>query len=103
MTRTNELSKLRNFGIIAHVDAGKSRLTERILLSAGRIHRAGGVDDGTTTDFDPEEQKRGITIGAAAVTCRGTATRSRSWTRPGTPTSRSRSSAGSASSTGPPS
>jgi elongation factor G len=70
MTRTSELSRLRNFGIIAHVDAGKTTLTERILYVTGRVHRAGGVDEGTTTtDFDPEERKRGITIGAAAVTC----------------------------------
>src|SRR5690606_20768555 len=65
-----KLSSLRNFGIIAHVDAGKTTLTERILLVTGRVHRAGGVDDGTTTtDFEPEERRRGITIGAAAVTC----------------------------------
>ena len=70
MARTIKLSSLRNFGIIAHVDAGKTTLTERILHTSGRVHRAGGVDEGTTTtDFDPEERRRGITIGAAAVTC----------------------------------
>ncbi|MBZ0119266.1 MAG: GTP-binding protein, partial [Sandaracinaceae bacterium] len=70
MTLSNQVSRRRNFGIIAHVDAGKTTLTERILLVTGAIHRAGSVDGGsTTTDFDPEERKRGITIGAAAVTC----------------------------------
>jgi elongation factor G len=70
MVRTIPLSRLRNFGIIAHVDAGKTTLTEKLLLATGRIHRAGGVDEGTTTtDFDPDERKKGITIGAAAVSC----------------------------------
>src|SRR3954452_12107496 len=63
------LEKLRNIGIIAHVDAGKTTTTERILYFSGSKHKVGDVDDGdTTTDFDPEEKARGITINSAAVT-----------------------------------
>ncbi len=59
---------VRNLGVIAHVDAGKTTTTERILFYTGQSHRIGDVNDGTTRmDFDPQERKRGITINSAAV------------------------------------
>ncbi|MBI3464186.1 MAG: elongation factor G [Planctomycetes bacterium] len=65
-----QLKTLRNIGIIAHIDAGKTTLTERILFYTRATHRMGDVDDGTTvTDYLQEEQERGITIVSAAVTC----------------------------------
>ena len=65
-----KLQQVRNVGVAAHIDAGKTTLTERILFYTGAIHKAGNVDDGnTTTDFDPIEQRKGITIFAAAVSC----------------------------------
>ncbi|MFF2330590.1 MULTISPECIES: elongation factor G [unclassified Streptomyces] len=67
---TGQLSSVRNLGILAHVDAGKTTVTERILYLTGTIHKRGEVHDGTTvTDFDAQERDRGITIFAAAVSC----------------------------------
>ncbi|HEY9374197.1 elongation factor G [Streptomyces sp.] len=64
------LSHIRNLGILAHVDAGKTTVTERFLYLTGATHKRGEVHDGTTvTDFDPQERDRGITIFAAAVSC----------------------------------
>ncbi|MEV6906139.1 elongation factor G [Amycolatopsis sp. NPDC051071] len=68
--RTFPLSNVRNLGILAHVDAGKTTLTERILYVTGTTYKRGEVHDGTTvTDFDSQERDRGITIFAAAVSC----------------------------------
>jgi elongation factor G len=70
MARKFDIDRIRNLGIIAHVDAGKTTLTERVLFHTGRIHAIGEVHDGTaTTDSHPIEQRKGITILAAAVTC----------------------------------
>ena len=64
------LDKIRNFGIIAHIDAGKTTTTERVLYYTRRIHKVGNVDEGTTTtDWYIVEQQRGISIFSAAVTC----------------------------------
>jgi elongation factor G len=69
MTRAFPLERYRNIGIIAHIDAGKTTTTERILFYTGMTHRIGSVDDGTTvTDWMAQERERGITIVSAAVT-----------------------------------
>jgi len=68
MARMHPLEKYRNIGIIAHIDAGKTTTTERILFYTGKTHRIGSVDDGTTvTDWMVQERERGITIVSAAV------------------------------------
>jgi len=67
--REYPLERLRNIGIIAHIDAGKTTTTERILFYTGKTHRIGSVDDGTTvTDWMEQERERGITIVSAAIT-----------------------------------
>ncbi|MFD8635969.1 elongation factor G [Streptomyces sp. NPDC059533] len=68
--RSTHLTTVRNLGILAHVDAGKTTITERVLYATGAVHKRGEVHDGTTvTDFDAQERDRGITIFAAAVSC----------------------------------
>ena len=70
MTRDYPLEKVRNFGIIAHIDAGKTTTSERVLFYTGMSHKIGEVHEGeTTTDWMEQERERGITITSAAITC----------------------------------
>src|SRR3990172_4841264 len=70
MERDYPLEKVRNFGIIAHIDAGKTTTTERILYYTGMTHKIGEVHDGAAVmDWMEQEQERGITITSAATTC----------------------------------
>ena len=69
MARTTKLQNIRNIGIAAHIDAGKTTTTERILFFTGKIHKVGEVHEGTAvTDWMEQERERGITITSAAVT-----------------------------------
>src|SRR5215216_5086632 len=66
----HDLSKFRNIGIMAHIDAGKTTTTERVLYYTGITHKIGEVHEGTATmDWMEQEQERGITISSAATTC----------------------------------
>ena len=70
MTRKTELKDYRNIGIMAHIDAGKTTTTERVLYYTGVSHKIGEVHDGAATmDWMEQEQERGITIISAATTC----------------------------------
>ena len=70
MARSTPINRYRNVGIMAHIDAGKTTTTERILLYTGRTHKIGEVHDGSATmDWMEQEQERGITITSAATTC----------------------------------
>ncbi|MFA6297260.1 MAG: GTP-binding protein, partial [Candidatus Paceibacterota bacterium] len=70
MNRDYPLERVRNFGIIAHIDAGKTTTSERILFYTGESHKIGEVHEGeTVTDWMEQERERGITITAAAITC----------------------------------
>src|SRR3954464_13389652 len=70
MAADTPLDRIRNIGIMAHIDAGKTTTTERLLYYTGRTHKIGEVHEGTTVmDWMPQEQERGITITSAATTC----------------------------------
>lgn len=69
MTRSHDMNKYRNIGFAAHIDAGKTTTTERVLFYSGKVHKLGSVDDGTATmDWMEQERERGITITSAATT-----------------------------------
>lgn len=73
MARTVPLERVRNIGIAAHIDAGKTTTTERILFYSGVVHKIGEVHDGgATTDWMEQEKERGITITAAAISTQWT-------------------------------
>ncbi|MGA9237312.1 MAG: GTP-binding protein, partial [Desulfobacterales bacterium] len=70
MSDKSKINRIRNIGIIAHIDAGKTTVTERILYYTGRSHKLGEVHDGEAVmDWMPDEQERGITITSAVTTC----------------------------------
>jgi len=100
VARQVPLAKTRNIGIIAHIDAGKTTVTERVLFYTKKIYKLGEVHEGAATmDWMPQEQERGITITAAATTCFWDDHRITSSIRPGTWTSPLRWSAACACST----
>src|SRR3989339_845745 len=69
MTRSHNMEKYRNIGFAAHIDAGKTTTTERVLFYSGKVHKLGSVDEGTATmDWMEQERERGITITSAATT-----------------------------------
>ncbi|MFH1581074.1 MAG: GTP-binding protein, partial [Pseudomonadota bacterium] len=70
MKKNSRIQNIRNIGIIAHIDAGKTTVTERVLYYTGRSHKIGEVHDGEAVmDWMPDEQERGITITSAVTTC----------------------------------
>ncbi|RPJ18424.1 MAG: elongation factor G, partial [Desulfobacteraceae bacterium] len=70
MKKKDRISRIRNIGIMAHIDAGKTTVTERILYYTGRSHKMGEVHDGEAVmDWMPDEQERGITITSAVTAC----------------------------------